>query len=177
MPTPDRTSLPQIVSAARDLLESGGPSTVTMQAVAVRVGVRAPSLYKRVRDREALLGLVADATVADLASQLELADESLPALASVYRRFAHEHPEGFRLMFAVESAAPALGRASEPVLRLTRSLVGDDDALDAARLVAAWVTGFVDMELAGAFRFGGDLDRSFAFGLARLESALAGDRR
>ena len=58
MPTPERTTLDEIVAAARDLLEDGGPARVTMQAVAQRVGVRAPSLYKRVRDRDALLTLV-----------------------------------------------------------------------------------------------------------------------
>lgn len=172
MPTPERTSLSEIVTAGREILESGGPAKLTMQAVAVRVGVRAPSLYKRVRDRDALLALVAQATAEDLGRQLKASVQSLTALAHVYRRFANRNPEGFRHMFAVAEAAPALGLASEPVLRLTRSMVGEEDALDAARLIAAWVTGFVDMELAGAFRLGGDLDRSFAFGLARLEVAL-----
>ncbi|MDF2575814.1 MAG: TetR family transcriptional regulator, partial [Agromyces sp.] len=47
MPTPERTTLAEIVRAGRDQLESGGPDGLTMQAVALRVGVRAPSLYKR----------------------------------------------------------------------------------------------------------------------------------
>ena len=42
MPTPDRTSLSEIVEAGRDLLEEAGPAGVTMQNVAARVGVRAP---------------------------------------------------------------------------------------------------------------------------------------
>ncbi len=50
MPTPERTSLAEIVTQAARLLESGGPAAVTMQAVAAAVGVKAPSLYKRVRD-------------------------------------------------------------------------------------------------------------------------------
>lgn len=71
MPTPDRTSLDAIVQAGRDILESAGVSGLTMQAVAERVGVRAPSLYKRVRNRDELVRLVVEATVRDLGERLE----------------------------------------------------------------------------------------------------------
>ncbi len=174
MPTPDRTSLQEIVEAGRDIIESGGSSRLTMQAVAERVGVRPPSLYKRVRDRDALLLLVAQATVDDLAQRLEASDGSLAALAHAYRGFARQRPEGFRLMFAVDGAAESLDRVSAPVLQVARDLVGEDAALEAARLITAWATGFVDMELAGAFRLGGDVDRAFEFGLERLEIGLRG---
>ena len=59
MPTPDRTSLAEIVEAGRELLERDGIQGLTMQAVATQVGVRAPSLYKRVSNRDALVALVA----------------------------------------------------------------------------------------------------------------------
>ena len=48
------TTLEAIVAAGRELLEEGGVGAVTMLEVAYRVGVRAPSLYKRVRDRDQL---------------------------------------------------------------------------------------------------------------------------
>ena len=75
-------------------------------------------------------------------------------------------------MYAVSGSAHALQRASEPVLRAAGEAVGPDEALDAARLLTAWATGFVSMELAGAFRLGGDVDQAFEFGLTRLERAL-----
>src|SRR4051812_30864854 len=172
MPTPERTSLTEIVAAARELLEQGGPAKITMQAVAERVGVRAPSLYKRVRDRDALIVLVAEATAAELGGRLAASDGSLAALAHGFRDFAHERPEGFRLMFAVHGARELMGQATAPVLDATRALVGEKHALDAARLLTAWATGFISMELADAFRMGGDLDEAFAFGLERLEAGL-----
>ena len=172
MPTPDRTSLAEIVAAGRSLIEEGGAPRLTMQAVADRVGVRPPSLYKRVRDRDALLVLVAEATVDDLSQRLTASDGTLGGLAHAYRAFAHARPEGFRLMFAVDGAAGSLERVSAPILRVARDLVGEDAALEAARLITAWATGFIDMELAGAFRLGGDVDRAFEFGLDRLERGL-----
>jgi AcrR family transcriptional regulator len=172
MPTPERTSLAEIIRAGRDIVEAAGPGRLTMQAVAQRVGVRAPSLYKRVRDRDALLTLIAAASADDLTARLEASDGSLPALARIYRAFAQENPEAFRLMLTTDGAADAMARASRPVLRASAGLVGEDSALDAARLVTAWATGFVDMELAGAFRFEGDLDRAFEYGLDHIVAGL-----
>ncbi|WP_136034849.1 TetR/AcrR family transcriptional regulator [Microbacterium sp. PF5] len=173
MPTPERTTTDAIVAAGREILEASGPSGLTMQAVATRVGVRAPSLYKRVKDREALLAAVATATVDALGERLERVGDDLAELATAYRAFAHAHPEGFRLMFAAPVPQEALERSAAPVIRACAATVGDDDALDAARLFTAWATGFLQMELAGAFRLGGDVDRAYAYGLRQLIGGLS----
>lgn len=174
MPTPERTSLDEIVSAAARLLESGGLAAVTMQAVAQEVGVKAPSLYKRVRDRETLLGLVGGAAADDLTGRLDAAS-GIEELLLVFRRFAHERPEAFRLLFTTTVDADKLAATSAPVLRATTAAVGADHALDAARLLTAWATGFVTMELAGAFRLGGDLDDAYDYGIAHLVNSLGSD--
>ena len=75
MPTPERTSIDAIIGAGRAILEESGPAGLTMQAVAVRVGVRAPSLYKRVTDRDALVAAVAESVVTDLAAELEQVEQ------------------------------------------------------------------------------------------------------
>ena len=184
MPTPDRTSLDEIVRAARDLLETAGLPGVSMQAVAERVGVRAPSLYKRVRSREDLLRLVAEATLGDLQTRLEVvsgagdARTRLTALAHALRDFARERPAGYRLVFSPPSEATqlppeSLARSSSAVLAIAADLAGEQNALEAARTVTAWATGFIAMELAGAFRLGGDVDAAFEYGIERLSAALA----
>lgn len=172
MPTPERTTLSAIVDAGRALLESDGLDGVTMQSVAQRVGVRAPSLYKRVRDREALIGLVAAASIDDLTTRLDAADDALEPLARALREFARARPEAFRLIFARGADQASLQRAVRPVLAVTERLVGPERALDAARLVTAWATGFLAMELAGAFRLGGDVDGAFDYGLQVLVEGL-----
>lgn len=172
MPTPERTSTAAIIEAGRDLLEESGLSGLTMQSVAQRVGVRAPSLYKRVKDRDALIKAVAAATVSDLAARLEASDRSIEGLARAYRAFAHERPEGFRLMFASAAPQELLDRAGLTIAESTSRITGQSDALHAARLVTAWATGFVQMELAGAFRLGGDVDAAFEYGLTALRRGL-----
>jgi AcrR family transcriptional regulator len=176
MPTPDRTSLDAIVLAARDLLEDDGLPGVTMQAVAVRVGVRAPSLYKRVTNRDELIRHIAEATLTDLARRLEREDTA-HGLANAFRAFGHERPAAFQLVMTpgpgIAVPRPEFGAtASEPILRLARSLAGAADALEAARTLTAWAAGFVSMELNGGFNLGGDVDRAWTFGLDHIVRAI-----
>jgi len=173
MPTPERTSHAEIVAAGRDVLEEAGLAGLTMQSVAQRVGVRAPSLYKRVRDRDALVAAVAAATVDDLSARLEASDRSLEGLVRAYRALARERPEGFRLMFAAAAPQELLDRAGMTIVESAGAIAGEEHALDAARLVTAWATGFIHMELAGAFRLGGDVDGAFEYGLSALRRGLA----
>lgn len=172
MPAPKRTSLTQVVTAGCDLLEEGGPAALTMQAVAARVGVRAPSLYKKVRDRDELLRLVAAHAAEDAGARLAATEGTLAGLAEAYRAFGHDRPEAFRLLLTARPDPGTPQRVAEPVLRAAEDLVGPDQALEAARFVTAWVTGFVSMELAGAFRLGGDLEDAWRYGLAKLTAAL-----
>jgi hypothetical protein len=53
------------------------------------------------------------------------------------------------------------------------ALARPDHVLDAARTIVAWSSGFVSMELAGAFRLGGDVDAAFRYGIDRLADAIA----
>jgi AcrR family transcriptional regulator len=185
VPAPERTSLEAIVAAGREVLETDGLAGLTMQAVALRVGVRAPSLYKRVASRDDLVRLVTAATVDALGECLAAVPGSgdprrdLAALAGALRSFARTAPAGYGLIFVPgpASARPdpeALTRASAPVLQVAAALAGPRHALEAARTATAWAHGFLSMELAGAFALGGDVDDAFAFGAARLADALAG---
>lgn len=185
VPTPDRTSLPEIVAAGRHLLEAGEVGSVTMAAVAARVGVRAPSLYKRLRNRDELLGLIGQDVAAELTARLEAAGHGagdartrLQDLLVALRTFARERPSAFRLLFpqlggGVPLPLDLLQATSAPLFAVVTELAGAEHALEAARTVTAWATGFIGMELSGGFRLGGDVDAAFDFGLARLADAIA----
>ena len=183
MPTPPRTSLDEIVAAGRSILESDGLDALTMQRVAQRVGVRSPSLYKRVRGRGELIRLIANDVADELADTIDGAaagDEPadrLRAIADAFRSFALAHPNAYSLLFGRLPEDARIDpernlRAAETLLRTASSLAGPDHALDAARTVTAWAHGFVTMEMAGAFRLGGDVDRAFAYGIDRLARSL-----
>ncbi len=183
MPTPARTSLEEIVLTGRGIVESDGLEGLTMQRVAKAVGVKAPSLYKRVRNRHDLIRLVVEDVARDLTEMLDKAATTgdprgdLLAMANALRAFAHAQPTAYALLFArlPEESRPnqeLLAGTAAAVVRVAHALAGPDRALDAARTVVAWAHGFISMELAGAFRLGGDVDRAFAFGVERLTTAL-----
>jgi AcrR family transcriptional regulator len=186
-PAPSRTSLPAIVAAAGELLEEVGLEGLTMQSVAERVGVRAPSLYKHVRDRAALVQAVGDDIMRSFGEELRAAmgagdpADDLRGLARAYREFAHRHPVGQALAFsnvAEYRPSPELNRqASEPILRVAEALVGPEHALEAARTLTAFAYGFVSMELSGAFRLGGSVDEAYRYGVDAIAAALIVQRR
>lgn len=183
MPTPPRTSLEEIVRAGRSILEAEGIDGLTMQRIASAVGVRAPSLYKRVRSRNDLLRLVANDVARELTERLDAAAASgdaradLAALAIAFRAFARTYPAAYALLFARLPDDARVDpewtvRASDAIVRACARLAGPEHALEAARTVVSWANGFVGMELAGAFRLGGDVDAAFSYGVDRLARAI-----
>ena len=184
MPTPSRTSTPEIVAAGRQILEAEGFEGLTMQRVAAAVGVRAPSLYKRVDGRSELLRLIATDVLGELSLTLDAAVDGrdpkrdLAAIATAFRAFALANPEAYALLFRrrpdadytqPDPAWPGL----ETLFRTVEAIAGPADRLEAARTVVAWANGFVSLELAGAFPMGGSVDRAFAFGAERIAVAIS----
>ena len=181
MPAPAKTSDDDIVRAARRIVERDGPEALSMQSVADAVGVRAPSLYKRFPHKDALLDAVARHAIAELRTKLVTAssregDAALVKMAHAYRAFAKRWPGLYALLFTPREEAPDLvsarAEAVLPVLAVLTRFVDAPDRLHAARLLTAYIHGFVSMELAGAFRLGGDVQAAFDFGIDTLVLAL-----
>jgi len=181
MPAHAQTSTAAIVAAGRHLLEERGIDALTMREVADAVGVRTPSLYKRVRNRSDLFRLILEDVTDELTAATDAAAASgepaadLRAMLAVYRGFAHANPVAYTLMYApqqMSSATERSERASATLLRLAAELAGARLALPAARTIMAWANGFITMELAGAFRLGGDLEQAWTFGLNRILGAV-----
>lgn len=186
MPTPARTSQEAIIVAARRIAERDGSEALTMAAVAKAVGVRAPSLYKRVDGRADLVRLVVEDAIEELTALLEQRERGgdarrvLVEQARAFRAFAHAKPNTYGLLFSRLPEAsrpdPALyARAAGPVLRATAAIAGPERSLEAARTVVAWAHGFLTMELGGAFQLGGDVDAAFEFGIASVVRAIDPD--
>jgi hypothetical protein len=147
-----------------------------MNAVAHRVGVRAPSLYKRVANRDRLIQLVAETTLTDLANSVRVG-ASASEVANEFRAFGRARPAAFQLVLTPAAGTPIADNsfriaASEALLHSARELAGEEYALEAARTMVAWATGFITMELNQSFQLGGDVDRAWEFGVTRIVEAI-----
>ncbi|RZS37509.1 TetR family transcriptional regulator [Herbihabitans rhizosphaerae] len=156
----------ELLAAARTLIEeTGGTRSVTMRAVADRVGYTAPIVYQYFANKRDLLLGVVDDGFGELADRLAEAD-ALPAAAEAYWTFAMRRPHVYRLMHGLvdvpfgTAAAPAAARRCFELLRTAveaaapeHPATGEDD--DAATdLYWAHLHGLVMLTLDGRIKGG-----------------------
>ena len=103
----DRAS---IISAAMDLIEERGTEQLTLQLLAQKLGVKAPSLYNHIQSIQALREAVALSALETLEAELRDAavglskDEALVAMARAFRLFAKSRPRLCRAMLELSRA-------------------------------------------------------------------------
>ena len=188
MPARPKTSDEEIIEVALKLFERKGRDGFSMSEIADAVGIRPPSLFGRFKNRAELLDKVEltlwEALARELGAATKAAEvsknpvEALTAQARAYRAFAKANPNGYALMFdprAAQSPAGATARAAAlaPCAPAFVALVGNDNALAAARVLTPFLHGFVSMEITQAFRLGGDVDQAFETGVASIIQGLA----
>jgi AcrR family transcriptional regulator len=103
-----------ILEAARDLLAEGGPSALSMRAVASRVGISATAIYNYFENKQALVKRVVSLGFErfdrylqeSVVGKPEGSAERLKSLGEAYVRFAFENREYFRVLFTMHSDLP-----------------------------------------------------------------------
>jgi AcrR family transcriptional regulator len=173
-----------VVEEAARLADEVGLERVTLAAVAARLGVALPSLYKHIRGLEALLQQVSSAATAQLAGLLADAaagrsgSAALVSIADAYRSYAREHPGRSTAAQRVpDPTDPEHVAAGERVVGVLFAVLrgyglDGDDLVDATRSVRAALHGFVTLEHTGGFGMPRDVDRTFARLIAALDLAL-----
>jgi AcrR family transcriptional regulator len=158
----------QAVAAALALLEQHGEAAVTMRAIAERVGVKAPSLYKHFPDKADLETALVAEGLRGMGEAVAAAPAGLAGLAAAYRSWAVAHPHLYVLATGKpidrERLPPGVeDNAAAPVL----AAAGGDE--HRARAVWAAAHGLVSLELAGRFPPHADIDAAWAELVAAFE--------
>lgn len=175
----------RVVAEAAELADKVGLDKLTQSALAARLGVRQPSLYKHVASSDALLRLLSMRGKAELGDVLGGAaigrarDDALVAMAHAWRAWALTHPGRYQ----AAQRPPAPGdtddeqvsyRAIHPLQAVMKGYGLDgDDATDAIRAFRAAVHGFVSLEASGAFALPASVNSSFDRLVQALVRALS----
>ena len=163
----------RVVEEAASLADEVGLSRMTLAALADRLGVRQPSLYKHM---DSMAGLQRSIS---LQSKRELGDvlaraavgrsgaDAIHAMSHAYRAWALKHPARYE----ASNMMPAPGDAeSEAASLASIQIIADvlaayelegDDAVDAIRAFRSTLHGFVSLEAQGGFALSASIDRSF----------------
>jgi len=165
MPAIAKTSDADVVAAARKIIGENGLDGLSMHAIASAVGIKAPSLYKRFIDRNAIIRCVQLAEFSALTREIEKAvagvtpAEAIRAIAHTHWTLAEERPQIYSILFTPGTITQPEDiairtEALMPLFVASRALVGPGTGLAAARTLASYIHGFISMHLSGAFDFG-----------------------
>jgi AcrR family transcriptional regulator len=163
-----------------------GLANLTLTAIAPRLGVRMPSLYKHVASMDALKRFVTIRATREMADVFARAAagkseaDALAAIANAWREWANIHPGRYAATVrAPERDDAEHTAAATDVLQILLAVLAGyalrgDDAIDAARAFRSTLHGFISLEHAGAFGLPADVDRSFDRLVAGLSGTLRG---
>jgi AcrR family transcriptional regulator len=173
-----------VVAAAAELADDVGLNRLTLAALADRLGVRLPSLYKHIDGMPALQRALSVRAKTELAQLLAKATAgkskgaALMALASAYREWAHRYPG----KYAASLTSPAVddpddqaasASAVEAVFDALNGYGLDETAMiDAVRTLRALVHGYVMLEQSGGFGLDRPVDASLGWALIGLDQAM-----
>ena len=163
----------RVAEEAAAMADEVGLSTLTLAALADRLGVRQPSLYKHI---DSMAGLHRDIAVhakRDLGDVLARASvgragaDAITSMSHAYRQWALQHPARYE----AANRIPAPGDLEDETVSLAViRLIADvltayhlegDDAIDAIRAFRSTLHGFISYETTGAFALSADINRSF----------------
>jgi AcrR family transcriptional regulator len=174
----------RVVEEAENVADECGFENLTLAAVAPRLGVRMPSLYKHIAgidELRQLMSVHAKNETADVLARAAVGKSGSQALRSMlgaWRTWAKAHPG----RYAATVRAPDKDEvedteASNGVLDIVYAALADyrlerDDAVNAVRLLRAHFHGFVSLERVEGFKFPNDIDHSFELLIGALDQIL-----
>lgn len=175
-----------VTRAAAAIADEEGLANLGMTAVAERLGVRAPSLYKHVGSLDDLVHRVAVLASSELGDVLRDAIqgragfEALRDAAEAMRAFIREHPGRYAAIGIVRAEGPddpllaAQGRVLASFDAILRGYaLTPDEGVHALRMLRSMVHGFASLESTGGFQLATDTDESFAWMVALLDRELS----
>ncbi|MDY7084072.1 MAG: WHG domain-containing protein [Actinomycetota bacterium] len=174
-----------VTLAAAGLADEVGLHNVTMGALAQRLGVRAPSLYKHIDSQADLNRRIALLVAEELADTLREAlqgragRDALAAAAHAMRAYIIDHPGRYAATVRLGATGPddplalAGGRALNSLAAVLSGYnIDPSDTVHALRLLRSLFHGFATIEAQGGFEMDTDIDESFEWLIDFIDRGL-----
>ena len=181
-----RLTRERVLTAALELVDREGLSTLSMRRLGAELGVEAMALYRYAASKDALLDGLVEALYLELEERLTAEPETAAVTECAWRSELHRvaratygvclaHPQAVPLLATRMLAVPlaqrplAVLRDHERVLSLLREAGLDEARVSAAfRAFTAWLLGYVSVELRPMVDNPEETDPAFRLGLHRL---------
>jgi AcrR family transcriptional regulator len=176
-----------IVNAALTFLDREGWDALTINALAIQLGTKGPSLYNHVDSLDDLRRTVRMRVIDDILGMLNAVgdgrtrDDAVSSMASAYRSYAHHHPGRYSAFTRMPLGGDdpeyteATRAAAGPVIEVLSSYGLDgDNAFNAALEFWSALHGFVLLEMTGVMD---DVDTDAVFTDMVLRLAAGMERR
>lgn len=175
----------EVVAAGAQLADEIGLPALTLAALADRLGVKAPSLYKHVDSLADLQHRIAALAMNEFGDALRDAlqgragADALTAMFNTLRGYVGEHPG----RYSATTGAPFHGE-QDPLfvagLRVINSIravllsygIAPDETDHAIRALRCIIHGFATLQAANAFQWSNDPDESYAWMIQFVDAGL-----
>jgi AcrR family transcriptional regulator len=153
MPRPRSLTSADIAAAALQVIDRDGLAALSMRTAATELGVGTMSLYRYIKDREALERLVVDQVLA--AVDIELAprtswNRQITQLAERMRNAIGVHPSIVPLLMLHRHASQEVKRCAEAFLRaLTEGEFAGEQRVIALRTLVSYLSGALQAQHLG----------------------------
>lgn len=169
--------LQDVIDAATAVLDADGAEALTMRRLADELGMRAPSIYKHVRDKATLEAALIEDALFDLGDALHAAlahpgpEGVVASVLHTYRARSLEVPNRYRLATSGRLRRDLLPECLEDWAGQPFYFAADRDEY---RSQALWslAHGMVILEIDGRYPDGSDLDQTWAAAAAAFGSPL-----
>lgn len=161
-----------IVDAAVALLDESSTAEVTLAAVAGRLGVATPSLYKHLDGLADLRARLSVRTMTEMTAVFTDAvlgrsgDDAVRTLLYAFRDYVVRHPGRYAAMSPQPLLDPGQAETAHRLIQVFIAVLRDyqltdSDGIHYTRCARALVHGFTSIETQGGFGLAEDLDETF----------------
>jgi AcrR family transcriptional regulator len=160
-----------ICDASLRIIEKEGLAALSMRTLANSLGIKAPSLYDHVKNRDEIIALVQSFGLANFGAGFSAAGFSVREKVLYYRSWALKNPNLYPVVFQQRLQRDQLPDGLEAkVLGLVIEAAGGSHVQ--ARAMWAQLHGLVDLELQGRLPADADMEATWEQAIIGIESMV-----